>query len=41
MSQLEEVLGSKGRPAQQFEAWEAVYGPVGGDGYDLGCLPEE
>ncbi len=33
MSQLEEVLGSKGRSGQQFEAWEAVYGPVGNDGY--------
>jgi hypothetical protein len=33
MSQLEEVLGSHGRSAQQFEAWEAVYGPVGPDGY--------
>ncbi len=33
MSQLESVLGSKGRSAQQFEAWEAVYGPVGDDGY--------
>jgi hypothetical protein len=33
MSQLEEVLGSHGRSAQQFEAWEAVYGPVGKDGY--------
>jgi hypothetical protein len=33
MSQLEEVLGSHGRSAQQFEAWEAVYGPVGVDGY--------
>jgi hypothetical protein len=33
MSQLEEVLGSKGRSCQQFEAWEAVYGPVGADGY--------
>jgi hypothetical protein len=33
MSQLEEVLGTKGRSAQQFEAWEAVYGPVGNDGY--------
>ncbi len=32
-SQLEEVLGSKGRSAQQLEAWEAVYGPVGDDGY--------
>lgn len=33
MSQLEEVLGSHGRSGQQFEAWEAVYGPVGDDGY--------
>lgn len=33
MSQLESVLGSKGRSAQQFEAWEAVYAPVGEDGY--------
>ncbi len=33
MSQLEETLGTKGRSGQQFEAWEAVYGPVGADGY--------
>ena len=33
MSQLEEVLGTHGRSGQQFEAWEAVYGPVGIDGY--------
>lgn len=33
MSQLEEVLGSHGRSSQQLEAWEAVYGPVGADGY--------
>jgi len=33
MSQLEDVLGSHGRSGQQFEAWEAVYGPVGFDGY--------
>jgi hypothetical protein len=33
MSQLEDVLGSHGRSTQQFEAWEAVYGPVGEDGY--------
>jgi hypothetical protein len=33
MSQLEEVLGSHGRSGEQFEAWEAVYGPVGPDGY--------
>ncbi len=33
MSQLEEVLGTHGRSGQQLEAWEAVYGPVGPDGY--------
>ncbi len=33
MSLLEATLGSKGRSGQQFEAWEAVYGPVGEDGY--------
>jgi hypothetical protein len=33
MSQLEEVLGSRGRSCQQLEAWEAVYGPIGEDGY--------
>ncbi len=32
-SQLEDVLGSHGRSGQQLEAWEAVYGPVGVDGY--------
>jgi Putative esterase len=31
--QLEEVLGSHGRSGQQLEAWEAVYGPIGADGY--------
>lgn len=32
-SQLEDVLGSHGRSGQQLEAWEAVYGPVGANGY--------
>ena len=31
--QLEEVLGSHGRSAEQQEAWEAVYGPLGDDGF--------
>jgi S-formylglutathione hydrolase FrmB len=31
--QLEEELGSHGRSAEQQEAWESVYGPVGDDGY--------
>jgi hypothetical protein len=32
-SHLEDVLGSHGRSGQQLEIWEAVYGPVGDDGY--------
>jgi hypothetical protein len=32
-AQLEAVLGSHGRSAEQNEIWEAVYGPVGEDGY--------
>ncbi|HEX5435855.1 MAG TPA: alpha/beta hydrolase-fold protein [Gemmatimonadaceae bacterium] len=31
--QLESVLGTHGRSGEQQEAWEAVYGPVGDDGY--------
>jgi hypothetical protein len=34
-SQLEEVLGSHGRSGEQQDAWEAVYGPVGDDGYPV------
>ncbi len=33
LSQLEAVLGSKGRSCQQLDIWQAVYGPVGEDGY--------
>ena len=33
MSRLEAVLGSKARSGQQFDAWDAAYGPVGADGY--------
>ncbi len=33
MSQLEAVLGSKARSGQQFDAWDAAYGPIGADGY--------
>ena len=33
LSQLEAVLGSRGRSGQQLEIWEAVYGPAGNDGY--------
>jgi hypothetical protein len=34
-SQLEDVLGSHGRSAEQLEIWEATYGPVGADGYPV------
>lgn len=33
MSLFESVLGSHGRSGNQINAWEAVYGPVGADGY--------
>lgn len=33
--QLEATLGSHGRSGEQQEAWEAVYGPVGPDGYPV------
>ncbi len=29
----ERVLGSKGRSSRQFDAWQAVFGPVGPNGY--------
>src|SRR5262249_36076788 len=33
MNRLERVLGTRGRSGEQFDAWEAVYGPAGDDGY--------
>jgi len=33
MSQLEAVRGGKARSGQQFDAWDAAYGPIGVDGY--------
>jgi hypothetical protein len=33
MTRLERVLGSRGRSGQQFDVWQAVYSPVGPDGY--------
>lgn len=32
-SEMEEVLGSHGRSGEQIEIWDAVYGPIGEDGY--------
>lgn len=33
VNRLEAVLGSKGRSGGQWDIWEAVYSPVGADGY--------
>lgn len=33
MNRLELVLGTKGRSGGQWDIWQAVYSPVGGDGY--------
>jgi hypothetical protein len=33
MNHLELVLGTKSRSGQQWDIWEAVYSPVGSDGY--------
>lgn len=33
MNRLETVLGSKGRSGGQLDVWQAVYSPVGSDGY--------
>jgi hypothetical protein len=33
MNRLELVLGTKGRSGGQWDIWEAVYSPVGPDGY--------
>jgi len=32
-SLFEETLGTRGRSTEQYDAWDAVYGPVGEDGY--------
>jgi hypothetical protein len=35
VSNFEDVLGSRGRSHFQLEGWEAVFGPVGPDGYPV------
>ena len=35
MSLFEETLGSKERSGYQLEGWEAIYGPMGADGYPV------
>ena len=33
MNDYEAALGSHGRSGEQFDIWQAVYSPVGDDGY--------
>jgi hypothetical protein len=35
MNQRERALGSRSRSGQQWDIWEAVYSPVGSDGYPM------
>jgi hypothetical protein len=41
MNQYELALGSKGRSGEQFDIWQAVYGPVGQDGYPRAIFNKE
>ncbi len=41
MNQYELALGSHGRSGEQFDIWQAVYGPVGGDGYPKPIFDKE
>ena len=41
MSRLEAVLGSKARSGQQFDAWDAAYGPVGAEDVQQPPVGEE
>lgn len=41
MNRMELVLGTKTRSGQQFDIWEAVYSPVGRDGYPARVFDKE
>jgi hypothetical protein len=41
INQYELALGSHGRSGEQFDVWQAVYGPVGNDGYPQPILNKE
>jgi hypothetical protein len=41
MNQYELALGSRGRSGEQFDIWQAVYGPVGKDGYPQSIFDKE
>ena len=40
-NQYELALGSRGRSGEQFDIWQAVYGPVGKDGYPQPIFDKE
>jgi len=40
-NQYESALGSHGRSGEQFDIWQAVYGPVGTDGYPQPIFDKE
>ena len=41
INQYELALGSHGRSGEQFDIWQAVYGPVGSDGYPQAIFNKE
>jgi len=41
MNHYELALGSHGRSGEQFDIWQAVYGPVGKDGYPRPIFDKE
>jgi hypothetical protein len=41
LNQYEAALGSKGRSGEQFDIWQAVYSPVGEDGYPKQIIDKE
>jgi hypothetical protein len=41
VNQYELALGSRGRSGEQFDIWQAVYGPVGKDGYPQPIFDKE
>jgi hypothetical protein len=40
-NQYEAALGSHGRSGEQFDIWQAVYGPVGKDGYPAQIIDKD
>jgi hypothetical protein len=41
INEYELALGDKGRSGEQFDVWQAVYGPVGEDGYPQAIFNKE